>query len=275
MKSMVLRMEVRLLFSYVDKQIKGRLEGDGRLIYLDQEGKPVPADMESKSFISLMGPIPIPRKIGDKTVTFNWYPFVRRVELRHVLNCARQVSAGGEEAFRALLQNNMSVNSVLATQNFKDLANPLVRVHSCCMTGDVFGSMRCECGPQLNESFARVADEGGAIVYMSGHEGRGIGMWAKAVTYMLQDEGQDTYQANVSLGLPEDSRDFADAAIALKYLLGGKPIRLLSNNPLKLKHLVSNGQPVSETVSLVTGINDHNITYLRSKRSKGHNLPEI
>ena len=112
------------------------------------------------------------------------------------------------------------------------------------------------------------------MIYMSGHEGRGIGLWAKAITYLLQDDGQDTYQANISLGLPEDSRDFTDAAVVLRYLLQGKPVRLLSNNPLKRRHLEQGGQPVAEMVNFTAGVCDHNLRYMRSKRSKGHLLPE-
>jgi len=193
-----------------------------------------------------------------------------------VLDAASQVDSGETEAFRELIQTNMSVNSVLALPGFLEHANPLVRIHSCCLTGDVFGSQRCECGPQLDAAFERLAEEGGgALVYMSSHEGRGIGLWAKAITYLLQDDGQDTYQANVSLGLPEDSRDFSDAAVALRFLLEGKPIRLLSNNPLKRDHLEKAGQPVSEILPHVAGIGARNVRYMRSKRAKGHLLPEI
>jgi len=171
----------------------------------------------------------------------------------------------------------MLVSSVLATEGFADNPCPLVRVHSCCVTGDVFGSKRCECGPQLDDAFERIEAEpgGGAIVYMSSHEGRGIGLWAKAITYLLQDDGQDTYQANVSLGLPEDSRDFTDAAVVLRHLLGGRPIRLLSNNPLKREHLERAGQAVAEMIPHVAGICGHNLRYVRSKRSKGHTLPDL
>ena len=263
------------MFSYVDKKIRARLEEGDKLVYLDREGCEVDRDTAETPIISLLGPIPIPRTVGDREVVFSWYAFVRRVELHHVLDSAERVPRGGEEAFRALLQANMCVNSLLASPGFAQLDEPLVRIHSCCMTGDVFGSMRCECGPQLEQAFSRVGTEGGAIVYMSGHEGRGIGLWAKAVTYILQDDGQDTYQANVSLGLPEDSRDFSDAATVLRYLLKGKPIRLLSNNPLKRSHLVENGQPVSRQIRLLSGVNDHNLRYMRSKRSKGHDIPEI
>jgi GTP cyclohydrolase II len=264
------------LFSYVDENIRERLEHDHRLVHLDRRGRPVEAGNGERPYVSMLGPIPIPRKLAGEECTLHWYPFVRRVELKNVLNAALDVPGGGEEAFRELLQTNMSVNSVLACPDFLDAEQPLVRIHSCCMTGDVFGSLRCECGPQLDQAFELIFSEGGgAVVYMSGHEGRGIGLWAKAITYLLQDDGQDTYQANVSLGLPEDSRDFTDAAVALRHLLDGRPIRLLSNNPLKRAHLEQAGQPVAEMVQHVAGVGDHNVRYLRSKRSKGHKLPEL
>ncbi len=263
------------MFSYVDKKIRERLEHDRRLVTIDRGGRPV-TETGKAPFISILGPIPLPRMIGDEEVVLNWYPFVRRVELGRVLAAAEAAPNGHEEAFRELLQSRMSVNSVLACPGFLEQDEPLVRIHSCCMTGDVFGSMRCECGPQLAAAFQRIMEEGGgAVVYMSGHEGRGIGLWAKAVTYLLQDDGQDTYQANVTLGLPEDSRDFTDAGVVLKFLLGGRPIRLLSNNPLKQAHLERAGQSVSRLVPHVAGVCHHNVRYLRAKRSKGHRIPPL
>jgi GTP cyclohydrolase II len=264
------------LFSYVDKKIREKLKNEKWLVTIDQNGNPVAPENGEAPFISILGPIPVPRKINGDEQTISWYPFVRRVELGKVLDAANNVQKGEEEAFRELIQTNMSVNSLLVVPGFFEKEVPLVRVHSCCMTGDVFGSMRCECGPQLDTAFERISAEGGgAIVYMSGHEGRGIGLWAKAITYLLQDGGQDTYQANVSLGLPEDSRDFTEAAVALRYLLKGKPIRLLTNNPVKQKQIEEAGQPVKEMVSHMTGVCDYNLRYMRSKRLKGHTLPKI
>jgi GTP cyclohydrolase II len=264
------------LFSYVDKEIRAKLEHDERLKTLDRKGRPIDGSGASKPYMSILGPIPLPRQIGGEEVTLSWYPFVRRVELARVLDAASAVDSGETEAFRELIQTNMSVNSVLALPGFLEHENPLVRIHSCCLTGEVFGSKRCECGPQLEAAFERLADEGGgALVYMSSHEGRGIGLWAKAITYLLQDDGQDTYQANVSLGLPEDSRDFSDAGVALRFLLEGRPIRLLSNNPLKRQHLEKSGQPVSEIIPHVAGVSEENVRYMRSKRAKGHLLPEL
>ena len=261
------------MFSYVDKTIRELLVKSHQLIDLAADGKEISGD--ATPHISVLGPVTIPREIGNEIVKLEWYPFVRRVELSHVLDAANNVESSDSDAFRELLQSNMSVNSVFALPGFRDQANPLVRVHSCCLTGDIFGSMRCDCGPQLSAAFRQMKEAGGgAVVYMSGHEGRGIGLWAKAITYLLQDAGQDTFEANVSLGLPEDSRDFSDAAVILRYLLSERPVRLLSNNPHKREHLEQGGQGVSDIVPLVTGLNEYNIRYIRSKRDKGHTLPD-
>lgn len=266
----------RPVFSYIDRAIREKLEIDQRLVDLDRRGRKVNGDTEATApFLTLLGPIPLPVIVGDDEVLLSWYAFVRRVELGNVLSVAGQAQQGNGEAFRQLLQSSMSVSSALIFPNFGAAAEPLVRIHSCCMTGDVFGSQRCECGPQLQGAYEQIhaEDDAGAVIYLSSHEGRGIGLWAKAITYLLQDDGQDTYQANVSLGLPEDSRDFTDAGVVLAYLLEGRPMRLLSNNLLKREHVESVGVRVSEIVPLVAGVCAHNQRYLRSKREKGHLLP--
>lgn len=261
------------MFSYIDKTIREQLVSNHQLVDLTDQGKEISGD--DMPYISVLGPVTIPRIIEGEEVPLEWYPFVRRVELSHVLDAANEVSGSESDAFRELLQTNMSVNSVFALPGFRDQAEPLVRVHSCCLTGDIFGSMRCDCGAQLSAAFRQMKEAGGgAVVYMSGHEGRGIGLWAKAITYLLQDAGQDTFEANVSLGLPEDSRDFSDAAVILRHLLAERPVRLLSNNPHKRAHLEKGGQAVSDIVPLVSGVNEYNVRYIRSKRSKGHTLPE-
>lgn len=258
------------MFSYVDESIRIRLEREGLLVTLNRASEVVSSDDEN-AFISVLGPVPIPRLIAGREETLDWYPFVRRTELSSVLAAAHEFEQGNSGALRELLSSSMSVNSVFALPGFRAAEVPLVRLHSCCLTGDVFGSMRCDCGPQLEAAFEQIKDAGaGAVVYMSGHEGRGIGLWAKAVTYLLQDAGHNTYQANVALGLPEDSRDFSDAAIILKYLLAGQPLRLLTNNPDKRSQLEDNGQQVAKTVSLIAGLSEHNLRYIRAKRSKGH-----
>ncbi len=263
------------MFSYVDKKIRSALKEDNRLVTIDRLGERVTKDNGKTPYVSILGPIPIPRIVRNKEVLLDWYPFVRRVELTRVLDSAENVQSGGEEAFRALVHTNMSVSSVLAAPGFLEKENPLVRLHSCCLTGEVFGSTRCDCGPQLEAAFERIfEDGGGAVVYLAGHEGRGIGLWAKAVTYLLQDQGQDTYEANVSLGLPEDSRDFTEAAAVLLWLLKGRPIRLFSNNPMKRDSLEEAGQKVSKMVPLIAGLSENNKRYLESKRKKGHLIEE-
>ena len=142
--------------------------------------------------------------------------------------------------------------------------------------GDVFGSLRCECGPQLDAAIDRIAsdEQGGLIIYMAGHEGRGIGLWAKAATYLLQDAGEDTYQANRSLGLPDDSRDFSDAAALLLYFLGNRPFRLLTNNPKKIEDLGAMGLTNISPVRHVAGVGAKNRRYLAAKKDWGHHLDE-
>ena len=110
------------------------------------------------------------------------------------------------------------------------------------------------------------------IIYMAGHEGRGIGLWAKAATYLLQDEGEDTYQANRSLGLPDDSRDFSEAAAMLLYFLGDKPFRLLTNNPKKVNDLRAAGLTRIVPEKHLTGVSQWNRHYLDAKRLKGHHI---
>jgi GTP cyclohydrolase II len=170
----------------------------------------------------------------------------------------------------------MAVNSVLLIGDPTQYRNPLVRVHSSCLTGDVFGSERCECGPQLEGALERIVQEpgGGFLVYMAGHEGRGIGLWAKAATYLLQDAGENTYQANRSLGLPDDSRDFTDAGALLHHFIGDKPMRLLTNNPKKVQDLAQMGLVHITPVKHVLGVGESNRRYLDAKRQWGHQLDE-
>jgi len=149
-------------------------------------------------------------------------------------------------------------------------------VHSSCLTGDVFGSERCECGPQLQSAVELISndEQGGILIYMSGHEGRGIGLWAKAATYLLQDGGENTYQANRSLGLPDDSRDFGDAAALLKYFCGDGPFRLLTNNPKKIEDLTMAGLTEITPVKHVFGVTESNRRYLAAKQDWGHKIDD-
>ena len=152
----------------------------------------------------------------------------------------------------------------------------LTRVHSECLTGDVFGSHRCDCGPQLDEALSRIVDEGrGVVIYLRGHEGRGIGLVAKLQAYALQDAGRDTVDANLDLGLPADARHYGAATQILRDL-GVRSVRLLTNNPDKTTSLEVYGVPVTARVPLTPRPNDHNLAYLQTKRDRmGHDLPDL
>lgn len=151
----------------------------------------------------------------------------------------------------------------------------LVRVHSECLTGDVFGSQRCDCGPQLHAAMRQVAAEGrGVVLYVRGHEGRGIGLLDKLRAYALQDQGHDTVDANVQLGLPVDARDYGTGAQILVDL-GVRSMRLLTNNPAKRAGLEGYGLSIAERVPLVIDPNEHNASYLDTKALRmGHAYSE-
>jgi GTP cyclohydrolase II len=142
-------------------------------------------------------------------------------------------------------------------------ATPLVRLHSECLTGDVFGSARCDCGPQLREAVERISATGGYLLYLR-QEGRGIGLYNKLDAYALQDQGLDTYAANAALGLPEDGRDYSAAAQMLT-ALGVDTLDLLSNNPDKADQLRALGLPVRHRVPTGVFATGHNLRYLRAK----------
>jgi 3,4-dihydroxy 2-butanone 4-phosphate synthase/GTP cyclohydrolase II len=157
-----------------------------------------------------------------------------------------------------------------------DGADLLVRVHSECLTGDVFGSLRCDCGPQLDAAMEAVAAEGrGIVLYMRGHEGRGIGLLHKLQAYQLQDGGSDTVDANLQLGVPADARDYGTGAQILVDL-GVRSMRLLSNNPAKRVGLEGYGLEILGRVPLPVVPNPENIRYLRTKRDRmGHELGDL
>jgi len=149
---------------------------------------------------------------------------------------------------------------------------PLVRIHSECLTGDAFGSLRCDCGPQLEESMKAIQEHGkGAIVYLR-QEGRGIGLYAKMQAYALQDEGFDTLDANLELGLPADARTYEFAATMLESV-GFTDIDLMTNNPDKKMQLVEQGIRIQNRVPIIVGKCKQNITYLATKAQRmGHML---
>ncbi|MET9736024.1 GTP cyclohydrolase II [Streptomyces sp. NPDC006458] len=152
----------------------------------------------------------------------------------------------------------------------------LTRLHSECLTGDAFGSQHCECGDQLDSALRAVVAAGsGVVVYLRGHEGRGIGLLGKLRAMALQAEGLDTVEANVALGYPVDARDYGVAAEILRDL-GVRSVRLMSNNPRKREALVRHGIQVAEEVPLLIPPCENNITYLRTKRERlDHRLPHL
>lgn len=267
------------MFTYIDPEVRQRLAADGKLNHIGADGRLVSADHplapDTRSF-SVLGPIPLPLQLEGKNYRAAWYASVRHTELSQVQELADDLRERKGQQLFSIMSSSMAVNSVLVFGDPANWQQPLVRVHSSCLTGDVFGSRRCECGPQLSSAIERISGdpEGGMLIYMSGHEGRGIGLWAKAATYLLQDAGEDTYEANRTLGLPDDSRDFSAAATLLKYFLHGQPFRLLTNNPKKIEGLEAEGLHGITRIKHVTGINDANRRYLAAKREWGHELSQ-
>jgi 3,4-dihydroxy 2-butanone 4-phosphate synthase/GTP cyclohydrolase II len=204
----------------------------------------------------------------------------RRKHEKHVVRVADARIPTSHGTFRAVGYQSIydEVEHVALVRG--DIAGPdgdgndvLVRVHSECLTGDVFGSLRCDCGPQLDAALEMVAaEERGIVLYMRGHEGRGIGLLHKLQAYQLQDAGSDTVDANLQLGLPADSRDYGIGAQILVDL-GVSSMRLLTNNPAKRVGLDGYGLHVTERVPMPLRANAENLTYLRTKRDRmGHDL---
>jgi 3,4-dihydroxy 2-butanone 4-phosphate synthase/GTP cyclohydrolase II len=173
--------------------------------------------------------------------------------------------------YRGVVDNSDHV--ALVYGEIGDGEDVLVRVHSECLTGDVFGSQRCDCGPQLQAALRRVAAEGrGVVLYVRGHEGRGIGLMHKLQAYQLQDQGRDTVEANLELGLPADARDYGTGAQILVDL-GIRSMRLLTNNPAKRAGLEGYGLSITGREPLPVRAHPENVRYLRTKRDRmGHLL---
>jgi 3,4-dihydroxy 2-butanone 4-phosphate synthase/GTP cyclohydrolase II len=152
----------------------------------------------------------------------------------------------------------------------------LLRMHSECITGEAFGSLKCECGPQLDFALDKIANDpkGGVVIYLRGQEGRGIGLLNKLKAYALQEQGLDTVEANLALGLPSENREYG-AAVSILRDLGVTSVRLMTNNPAKSNFLNEAGIPVNEYVPVITGLATENLGYLETKREKmGHIIPD-
>ncbi|MFF1574164.1 GTP cyclohydrolase II [Leifsonia sp. NPDC058292] len=180
----------------------------------------------------------------------------------------------GPFKMRAYRDRMTGADHVAIVAGTPSAAGTLVRVHSECLTGEAFGSLKCECGPQLDTALDTIQRDGGVVVYLRGHEGRGIGLINKLRAYKLQEEGLDTLDANLALGLPIDARDYG-AATAILQDLGIESVRLLTNNPEKVRQLEEHGIEVTERVPLVVGVGAFNEGYLETKRDRmGHAITQ-
>jgi GTP cyclohydrolase II len=234
------------MFTYIDPTVRERLTEQGKLFQVDRDGVRLPPGVAGTGghTISVLGPIPLPLKLCERHFQVQWYACVRNTELGKIEELADDLRAQDGQRSFATLASYMAVNSVMVIGDPARFHNPLVRVHSSCLTGDVFGSQRCECGPQMQAALDRISN----------------------------DEQEDTYQANRSLGLPDDSRDFSDAASLLKYFLAGKSFRLMTNNPKKVKDLGDHGVTGITRVKHVIGVSDSNRRYLSAKQDWGHEI---
>ncbi|MBW5445286.1 GTP cyclohydrolase II RibA [Cohnella sp. CFH 77786] len=217
--------------------------------------------------VYLAGPIKMPINLMGKTVPFNWYCWLKsREETVDVGRLIAMLSEGNLAEFQQ--------SSVLVHGDFQHAERALIRFHSICHTGDIFGSKRCDCGYQLKQSLKRIAEHGhGALFYLANHEGRGIGLFSKALAYILQENGYDTVDANLKLGFVDDARDYSDAIHVLKSLRS-KPVTLITNNPRKLEALTKAGLDVEERVPLWGDVSEYNVKYLKTKINRAGHLNE-
>lgn len=221
----------------------------------------------NEGMVYLVGPIRLPVNLYGKTVIFQWYCWLNSKEENH--------------DFKQIIDNLSSANlaefqqsSVLVYGDFEQGEEALIRMHSICHTGDIFGSKRCDCGYQLKQSMQMIVDHGtGALFYLANHEGRGIGLFSKAMAYILQENGYDTVEANEQLGFVDDSRNYDDAIQVLK-ALRSKPVTLMTNNPKKLKALRDAGLPVSGRTPLWGDVSEFNEGYLQTKIKRSGHLEE-
>ena len=215
----------------------------------------------------LVGPIKLPVNIYGETVVFRWYCWLNRC----------QVTDNYQEIIDQLSSANLAEHqqsSVLVYGDFEDTNDALIRMHSICHTGDIFGSKRCDCGYQLKQSMQNIVNHGsGALFYLANHEGRGIGLFSKAMAYVLQENGYDTVEANESLGFVDDSRNYEDAIHVLK-ALRTKPVTLMTNNPKKLEAMQKAGLPISGREPLWGDKSEFNEKYLQTKVQRSGHLGE-
>lgn len=222
--------------------------------------------LNSEHNLCIVGPVKLPIKQGDFEVTFNWYTWLKTSSS---VNTKEQVLEMIVDADLASSQQS----SVLVYGDFENAEDAMIRMHSICHTGDIFGSQRCDCGYQLHESMKMITEHGcGAIFYLANHEGRGIGLFTKSLAYILQEEGYDTVEANHVLGFEDDTRSYEEAIRVLE-TLRSKPVTLITNNPKKLEALKQHGLLAHHHIPLWGGLTETNRFYLQTKVKKsGHIL---
>lgn len=215
--------------------------------------------------IYLVGPVQLPVNLYGETTVFQWYCWLNYDE----------VTEDYEKIIEKLASSNLAEyqqSSVLVYGEFEHAEHALIRLHSICHTGDIFGSKRCDCGFQLKESMKIIKDHGaGALFYLANHEGRGIGLFSKAMAYVLQENGFDTVEANESLGFDNDLRNYDDAITVLKSLRT-KPVTVITNNPQKIEALRKAGMAVEGRTPLWGDISEYNKKYVETKITKSGHL---
>ncbi|PFY98325.1 GTP cyclohydrolase II [Bacillus wiedmannii] len=216
---------------------------------------------ENGKSIFLVGPVNLPLDVDGEIVNFQWYSWLANKNLPN-----------DREKLLALLPilnlAELQQSSVLIYGDFSENKNSLVRFHSICHTGDIFGSQKCDCGQQLKQSLKNIVKSGcGALFYLANHEGRSIGLFSKAMTYLVQELGYDTVQANLLLGFKDDARDYTDTITVLKSLRT-KPISIMTNNPNKVLELKRHGVKVIEHIPLWSNVSPHNKYYIETKIRK-------
>ncbi|RCW63160.1 GTP cyclohydrolase II [Saliterribacillus persicus] len=220
-----------------------------------------------KGAIYLVGPIKVPVNLYEETVEFQWYCW---------LNC-EEVTEDFDRIIEKLSSANLAElqqSSVLTYGDFNFGEDAIIRMHSICHTGDIFGSKRCDCGFQLKQSMKNIVEHGtGALFYLANHEGRGIGLFSKAMAYILQENDYDTVQANEALGFVDDSRNYGDAIKVLK-ALRTKPVRLMTNNPKKMEALKNAGLQVLGREPIWGDRSEFNEKYLSTKVTRSGHIGE-
>ncbi|MDP5274849.1 GTP cyclohydrolase II [Chengkuizengella axinellae] len=212
--------------------------------------------------ICLVGPVQMPITLHESTVFFQWYTWMDVTDL-HIKDKRQFI-----QSLPSLDLANLQQSSVLTFGNFEESEDAWIRMHSICHTGDIFGSKKCDCGFQLQKSIQKIVEnQCGALFYIANQEGRGIGLLNKSLTYILQENGYDTLEANTSLGFQEDQRNYEEASIVLNHLRK-KSVSLMTNNPLKVNALRLMGVNISKRVSIWGNSSQYNYRYIHTKINK-------